>query len=81
MGLSIKDVVMLVLTMVIIGYIFPLAIGTVSAMDLAVIELNGTAYAITELVDPAVITLITVVLPIVATIGIILSFLSYSRAD
>jgi len=81
MSLSIKNVVMLVLTMVIIGYIFPLAIGTVSAMDMAVITINGTGYPITELVDPSVITLITVVLPIVATIGIILSFLSYGRED
>ncbi len=79
MAYSIKNIIMLTLSMVIIGLVLPLGLGYVAGIDLTVVTINGTAYSLTDLVDPSVLTLIQVVLPIVAVVGIILGFLYFGK--
>lgn len=79
MAYSIKAIIMLVVSMVIIGIVLPLGLGYISAMENAVVTVNGTQYALSTLVDPSILTLVTVVLPIVAVVGIVLGFLRYGK--
>lgn len=79
---------MVVISLIVIAVIFPLGIGLVSAMgDYVWLAENATApnippadILLTDIVDPAVITLVTVLLPILAVIGVVLYFLP-NRSD
>ncbi|GAH74318.1 unnamed protein product, partial [marine sediment metagenome] len=56
--------------------ILPLGIGLVSIMGDALVTLpNGTQVALSTVADPTVITLLTILLPILAVIGIIMGFI------
>ena len=75
MAISVKNVIMVVVSLVVIAVVLPLGIGLISAMGDASVTVNGTAYLLSELADPTVITLLTILLPILAVIGIILAFI------
>lgn len=76
------------ISLVVIAVIFPLGLGLVSAMgDYIWLAENATAPGVppadvllSDIVDPAVITLVTILLPILAVIGVVLYFLP-SRND
>lgn len=74
-GANVKNVIMIVISLIVIAVIFPLGLGLVSAAGDTMITINGTAVALSTLVDPAVLTLLTVLLPILAVIGITMYFL------
>lgn len=75
MAMSTRKVIMLVVSLVVIAVVLPTGIGLISAMGDTTITVNGTATALSELVDPTVLTLLTILLPILAVIGIILAFI------
>lgn len=66
---------MIVISLVVIAVIFPLGLGLISAAGDSNVTVNGVATPLSTLVDPAVLTLLTVLLPILAVIGIVLYFL------
>ena len=81
MAMSVKSVIMVVVSLVVIAVVLPIGIGLTSAMGDAQIYaynytgLNESAVVLSDLADPTVITLLTILLPILAVIGIILAFI------
>ena len=68
-------VVGIVISLIVIAVIMPLGLGLVSAAGDTMVTVNGTAKALSTLVDPAVLTLLTVLLPILAVIGVTMYFI------
>lgn len=80
MGLSIRQIVGGAISLLVIALIMPLALGLLGGSADTMITVNGTATPFSELVDPSIITLLTILLPIVAVVGLILAFVP-SRDD
>lgn len=78
-GANVKTVIMIVVSLIVIAVILPLGIGLVSVMGDSQITLaNGSSVALSTIVDPAVLTLLTVLLPILAVIGVLMYFIPRS---
>lgn len=73
MGANIKGVILVVIALIVIATIMPLAIGLISDAGNTVI--NAANDTLADVADPAVITLMTVLLPILAIIGVTMYFL------
>jgi len=74
--ISVKQVILIVVALMVIGLILPLGLGmTAIAGDSLITLANGSQVALKTVVDPAVLTLLTVLLPILAVIGIAVSFI------
>lgn len=72
MGTSVKDVIMIAVSLMVIALILPLGLGLLGLAGDTVI--NGTTI-LSEIIDPSVLTLLTVLIPILAVIGIAVSFI------
>ena len=72
MGTSVKDVIMIAVSLMVIALILPLGLGLLGMAGDTVI--NGTT-VLSEIIDPSVLTLLTVLIPILAVIGIAVSFI------
>lgn len=75
MSSNTRDIITLVIALIVIAVIMPLGLGLVSAAGTSSVTINGTAVALSTVVDPAVITLLTILLPILAVISVIMYFL------
>ena len=82
MAPPVNRVIMIVIALMVIGVIFPLGLGMVAIMGDVLITvpfnltgLNETQLPLSEIADPSIIVLLTVLLPILAVIGMIMYFL------
>ena len=76
MGANIKQVILIAISLIVIATILPLAIGLISgAGDVLISNVSGVEKTLSDIADPSVITLLTVLLPILAVIGITMYFL------
>ena len=73
---------MIVIGLMVIGLILPLGLGMVAIAGDVLIDvpfnmtgLNETQLPLSELISPAILTLLTILLPILAVIGITIKFL------
>jgi len=73
MGANVKQVILIAISLIVIATILPLAIGLISGAGDVIINVQNDTLA--DVADPAVITLLTVLLPILAVIGITMYFL------
>jgi hypothetical protein len=74
MGVGVKDVIMIAVSLMVIALILPLGLGLLGLAGDTIV--NGTT-TLSEVIDPAVLTLLTVLIPILAVIGIAVSFVSF----
>ena len=82
---SVKQVIMLAVALMVVAVIFPIAlalIGNAGNTTITYISYpygNSTGVSVTEplssVIDPSVITLLTILLPIIAIIAVVLFFL------
>ena len=81
---GVKPIIMAVVSLMVIALMFPLGLGLISmAGDYIIVAANATgageaAVLLSDVVDPSVIMLLTVLLPILAVIGIIMYFVPSS---
>lgn len=75
MPIEIKNVIMIAVSLMVIALILPLGLGLLAGAGSTQVTINGTAQAISDLVDPAVLTLLTVLIPILAVVGIAIAFI------
>jgi len=73
MEANVKQVILVVVSLIVIATIMPLAIGLISNAGNTII--NAQNQTLSDVSDPAVITLLTVLLPILAIIGITMYFI------
>jgi len=82
MGVSVKQVIMIAVSLMVIALILPLGLGLLGiAGDVVIIpwsNATGTpvpATSLADAIDPSVLTLLTVLVPILAVIGIAIAFI------
>ena len=79
LAISVKNVIMIAVSLMVVALILPLGLGLLSGAGDTMVTVNGTATALSELVDPSVLTLLTVLIPILAVIGIAIAYISSKR--
>lgn len=72
---SMSRVILVAIALVIIAIILPIGLVYIGQAGSTTVTINGSAVALEDAVDPAVITLLTVLLPILVVIGIIMYFI------
>ena len=75
-NIGIKDVIMIAVALMVIALILPLGLGLLGIAGDTVI--NGTT-TLAEAIDPAVLTLLTVLVPVLAVIGVAVAFIPRSN--
>jgi len=74
--LNISNVILIAISLIVIAIILPIGLAYIgNAGNVTVTMPNGSAVALVDVVDPAVITLLTILLPILVVIGIIMYFI------
>ena len=82
MSMGVKSVIGIAVSLMVIALIFPLGLGLLGiAGDTVLIVANFTgasepAVTLATAIDPAVLTLLTVLIPILAVIGVAVKFVS-----
>ena len=66
---------MIAVSLMVVALILPISLGLLAAAGSQTVTVNGTATAVNTLVDPTVLTILTVLLPIIAVIGIALYYI------
>ena len=72
MAVGVRGVITIAVSLMVIALILPLGLGLLAMAGSTVI--NGTT-TLAEVIDPSVLTLLTVLIPILAVIGIAVSFI------
>ena len=86
MGVGVREVIMIAVSLMIIALILPLGLGLLGLAEETIIVaynatgLNESAILLKDVIDPSVLTILTVLIPILAIIGIAIKFIS-SRGD
>ena len=82
MGIGIKDVVMIAVALMVVALVLPLGLGLLGiAGDTVINGSSGTGtfnntLTLAEAISPSVLTLLTVLIPVLAVIGIAVAFIS-----
>ena len=76
MAVSVRKVIMIAVSLMVIALILPLGLGLLSGAGDTEITVNNVTQALSDLVDPSVLTLLTVLIPILAVIGIAVAYIS-----
>jgi hypothetical protein len=82
LGMSIKQIISIAVSLIVVALILPLGLGLLGiAGDTVLVAYNATglnesAITLAGAIDPSVLTLLTVLIPILAVIGIAVAFVS-----
>ena len=75
MAPKVENVILIAISLIVVAVIMPLALGMLGAAgDTQVTNGTGTA-ALSDLVDGSIITLLTVLLPIIAVVGVMIHYI------
>jgi len=76
MAPNMKQVILVAISLVVIATILPLGLGLIAiAGETIVSNISGVERTLADVLDPSVLTLLTVLLPVLAVIGITMYFL------
>ncbi len=71
-----SQVILIAIALIVIAIVLPIGLAYIGSAGSTTVTLpNGSSVALTDAVDPAVITLLTILLPILVVIGIIMYFI------
>ena len=74
--ISVRYIIMAVVALIVIAVLFPIGLGLIGNAGETWVSLNSTTQdQLKNLVDPTVLILLTVLVPILAVIGIVMFFL------
>lgn len=76
---KIQDVIMLVVSLVVMGILLPIGLAYIGSAGSTTVLVNGANVTLSNAVDPAVITLLTILVPIVAVVGLLMYFIPKMR--
>ena len=78
-------IIMLAVSLIIIAVIFPIALGLIgnagNVVVNASIPTNESGRILSDVIDPTVLTLLVVLLPIIAIISVVMYFLPKSKSS
>jgi len=66
---------MIAISLIVVAVIMPMALGLLGGAGATNVTINGVATPLSELVDPSIITLLVILLPIVAVVGLLIHYI------
>ena len=66
---------MLVISLVIVGMLLPIGLAYIGGAADTYVVVNGVNQTLADWVDPTVISLLTIIVPIVAVVGVLLYYI------
>ena len=69
-----RNIIMLAVGLIIVAVIFPIALGLLGNAGTVIVD-STTNQTLADVIDPAVLTLLVILLPVIAIIAVIMSFL------
>lgn len=75
MANKINSIVMIAVSLMVVAIIMPIALGLLGGAGDTAVSINGTSTLVSTLVDPNVLTMLTVLLPIIAVVGIAIKYI------
>ena len=75
----IKKGILLAVFLMVVAVVMPTALGLIAGAGQTAVTVNGTSQLVSDLLDPSVLTLFQVLIPIIAVIGIVLGILNYAK--
>ena len=80
MAVTVKNVVMIAVSLLVIAIILPLGLGYIGIAGSYNVTWSGvwneSATTLADVIDPSVITILTILIPILAVIGIAIGFIA-----
>ena len=82
MPISTKNVITIAVSLMVIALILPLGLGLIAIagdnilVPFNITGVNESAVLLKNVIDPSVLTLLTILIPVLAVIGIAVSFIS-----
>ena len=82
MAIGVKGVITIAVSLIVVALVLPLGLGLLAMAGSSVMTvanatgLNESAILISDVLDPSVLTLLTILIPILAVIGIAVGFIS-----
>ena len=80
MARDVGSIVMIAVQLLVIGIVLPLGLAYIATADeYLVSNVSGVELYLSDVIDPAIITLLTILIPILAVIGIAISFIQMTK--
>jgi len=81
MAISAKNIIMIAISLIIISIILPIALTYTAVIPVQEVVVNNVTYTVGDQVDSSLITMLTILIPLMALIGILLAYVQYTRSD
>jgi len=81
MAISAKNIIMIAISLIIISIILPIALTYTAVIPVQEVVVNNVTYTVGDQVDSSLITMLTILIPLMALIGILLAYVQYTRTD
>lgn len=78
--MNMQKIISLAITLIIIAVILPIGLVYLSTSGDVQVLINGTYVTLSEVADPTVITLLTVLVPILVVVAIVMYFVPKNKA-
>jgi len=76
MAIEVENIIIIAISMMVIAVILPLALGLLAiAGETVISNVSGNVVYFKDAVDPSVLTILTVLVPILAVVGIAITFI------
>lgn len=75
-----RGIINTTVALIIMGVVLPIGIGLISAAGDVTVTIGNTTKTVSELADPTVLTLIVVLVPILAVVGIAITMIPRMRS-
>ena len=72
---SSRSIIMLVISLVIVGMLLPIGLAYIGGAADTYVVVNGVNQTLADWVDPTVISLLTIIVPIVAVVSVLLFYI------
>jgi len=81
MAISAKNIIMIAISLIIISIILPIALTYTAVIPVQEVVVNNVTYTVGDQVDSSLITMLTILIPLMALIGILLAYVQFTRSD
>jgi len=81
MAMSTKNIITIAISLIIIAVILPIALTYIATIPAQEVVVSNTTYTVGNEIDSSLLTVLTILIPLMALIGILMAYVSYTRSS
>jgi len=81
MAMSTKNIITIAISLIIIAVILPIALTYIATIPVQEVVVSNTTYTVGNEIDSSLLTVLTILIPLMALIGILMAYVSYTRSS